>query len=333
MTNNENNKQNKILFEGVNMENEKMISEQPAVVQNEPQNTVEIKENAPKKKFRIGWFILSIVPVFATLVLQSLALTPFMLLATFDLIEAGADTSNTIDFADQLMKIYGEKYATYGLILYGIAAIVVFGIWYSKAYVKKNPKVSLKEVFGVKSVVAAVVSVVSLQFIIYAGMIAINALFPHAFDAYNNMMNSVGLGNDVLLTVVYGIILAPIAEELAVRGLSFGYLNKSGLKPVAAILVSALLFGFMHLNLVQGVYTFLFGVVLAFLRYKYRSVMISIVAHICFNFFGSYGIVLFEKLGFNETAFYILGAVSVAVLVFCFFIVKSDKKAFKGVAA
>ena len=94
------------------MENEKMISEQPAVVQNEPKNTVEMKENAPKKKFRIGWFFLSLVPIFATFVLQSLAQTPFMLLATFDLIESGADTSNTIDLADKLMKIYGEKYAT-----------------------------------------------------------------------------------------------------------------------------------------------------------------------------------------------------------------------------
>ena len=215
----------------------------------------------------------------------------------------------------------------------GVVALIVFAVWYLKAFVKKNPKASFKDVFGVKSVVASVLSVVALQFVIYAGMELIYAIFPHAFDSYNNLLNSVGFGNDVLMTVVYGVILGPVLEEFCVRGLTYGYLNKAGLKPATTIIISALLFAFMHLNLVQGVYTFFFGLLLAFLRYKYGSIKITILAHFCFNLFGSFGVDLLTKLGFTDVVFYILGAVSIAVVVFSFFIVKSDKKAFKGIAA
>lgn len=319
----------------ITMEIENSISEQQTVVHQETAANGNVKENAPKtKKFRIGWFFLALVPVVASISLQTLSQTPFMILASLELAGKGtSELANSAGFANDLMKIYAEKYVTFGLILYGVLALVAFGLWYYKSYVKKHPRVSVKEVFGVKSVVSSLGLLVALQFATLAAMTLILAFCPHAFDAYTKMMNDLGLGNDALLTIAYGIVLGPITEELCLRGLSYAYLERSGLKPAATIIITSLLFGFMHLNLVQGVYTFFFGAVLAYLRYKYGSIKITIFAHICYNALGTYGTPAFEKLGISNAVHYVIGGISLAVIVLCIALIKSDKKAVKGIAA
>lgn len=319
----------------ITMENENTISEQQTVVHQETAVIGNAKENTPKtKKFRIGWFFLALVPVIASFTLQSMAQSPFMLLASFELTKQGnTDITNTVGFTNDLMKIYSEKYATFGFILYGVLALVVFGIWYYKSYVRKHPKVPAKEVFSVKSVTGAIGITVALAFVYMAVITLILAFFPHALDSYAQMMESAGLGNDVLLTIAYVIILAPITEELCLRGLTYGYLEKSGLKPAATIVITSLIFGIMHLNLVQGIYAFIFGIALTYLRYKYRSIKISIFTHICFNLFGTYGFKLIDKMGLSNTIQYVIGGIALVVTVLCIALVKSDKKANKSIVA
>lgn len=319
------------------MENENNYLEQQTVVQQETAVTGNVKEVAPKtKKFRIGWFFLALVPVIATFTLQTSSQMPFMLLANYELYWTGktnSDIAGTLGNTTDVMKVYSEKYATFGLILYGIIALVVFGLWYYKSYVRKHPKIPAKEVFGVKSVISSLGLIVAVQFLYLAIVNLLLAFFPHIFDSYTKMMEAFGLGDKALLTIVYGIILGPIAEELCLRGLTYAYLERSGLKPAATIIISSLLFGIMHFNLVQGVYTFIFGIVLAYLRYKYGSIKITIFTHIAFNIFGIYGITAIEKLGISNTMQYVIGGISLIIVGLGIALIKSDKKANKGIAA
>ena len=151
-------------------------------------------------------------------------------------------------------------------------------------------------------------------------------------ENYSQLMESAGIVNNVFLTVVYAIILGPIIEELCLRGLSYGYLEKSGIKPLFVILISGILFGVMHLNLVQGIYASVLGFILGYIRYKYRTVRFVALVHILFNIMGTYGNVLVSKLDLSEGVSLILGGVSLFVLVFALVLINRDKKSFKGEA-
>lgn len=66
--------------------------------------------------------------------------------------------------------------------------------------------------------------------------------------------------------ICYGIV-APVAEELVFRGIIYGYLRRFA-EPAAAIGLSAGLFALYHGNIVQGIYAFVIGWVLAY-SYEY----------------------------------------------------------------
>lgn len=85
-----------------------------------------------------------------------------------------------------------------------------------------------------------------------------------------------------LLEILVVGILAPISEEFIFRGMIFETLCHYT-KPWAAGVVSALMFGVYHGNLVQGVYAFCIGCMLAFFCKRYGSLLAPIVAHITAN--------------------------------------------------
>lgn len=82
--------------------------------------------------------------------------------------------------------------------------------------------------------------------------------------------------------VVYNGIAAPIVEELLFRGALFRVLRRWISFPWAMI-ISAVVFGAYHGNLVQFVYAGICGVLLAYLSEKYDSIIAPIVSHMVMN--------------------------------------------------
>lgn len=73
-------------------------------------------------------------------------------------------------------------------------------------------------------------------------------------------------------------IVAPVFEELIFRGVILeGFLKRY--KPGYAILWSALLFGIMHLDPVQGSFAFIVGLLLGWVFWKTRSLFLCILLH------------------------------------------------------
>lgn len=77
---------------------------------------------------------------------------------------------------------------------------------------------------------------------------------------------------------------AAVVEELMIRGVLYGRLREI-MKAPLAILVSALIFGIFHGNIVQGVYAFLMGCFFAYLMERYKTIWIPILAHMSANSF------------------------------------------------
>ena len=300
---------------------------QPALQVTEAQPAAE----APKKKVRVGMIFLSIVPVAVLLAIQTITQVPFLIVASVD---AAMNNTSTDPFevADQLLKVFNGKYAAYAYLLYAVVGLIVFGIWYFKGFVKKNPKVGIKEVFGFKSILAVIGVVIGLQFLINAAFVLAFWVFPDTMNSYVELMKASGLMDNPLITILYGILLGPVLEELCLRGVCFGFLEKSNIKPFFIILISGILFGVMHMNLVQGIYASVLGFFLGFLRYKYRSLKITVVAHIFFNLMGTYGDQLISQLNLPEGGTLILGGLSLFVLVFTVMLINGDNKARKEAA-
>jgi len=80
-------------------------------------------------------------------------------------------------------------------------------------------------------------------------------------------------------------ILAPIAEEIAYRGLCLPYLRRGFALP-AAVIFQAALFGFFHGEKLQMIYAFAAGLILGVVFIICGSVWAPIIVHMVFNGIG-----------------------------------------------
>ncbi len=90
-------------------------------------------------------------------------------------------------------------------------------------------------------------------------------------------------------------ILTPVAEELVFRGLIFKRLREV-MSMKRAVLISALIFGIYHGNLVQAIYGGVLGALLAYAYEKYGSLKAPILGHMVLNLTS---VILSEAGGFS----------------------------------
>jgi hypothetical protein len=95
-----------------------------------------------------------------------------------------------------------------------------------------------------------------------------------------------------LLTLV---IVGPITEELLFREAIAGEMLHRGNNPWIAIIVSALAFSAMHLNLAQGLYALPLGIIFGIIYYKTGNIVLTSLLHILNN-----GIVAVQLYTMNE---------------------------------
>ena len=125
---------------------------------------------------------------------------------------------------------------------------------------------------------------------------------------------SVLSGGNIIMQWVSSILIAPVMEEMIFRGFVYTRL-KRGIPIWLAAILSALLFGAMHGNLLWSAYTCLFGVLLVWCFERYGSLAASILLHMAFNTAGE---MLFLLPALPAAVIWIAGALSfilVAVLL------------------
>ncbi|WP_027338599.1 CPBP family intramembrane glutamic endopeptidase [Halonatronum saccharophilum] len=96
--------------------------------------------------------------------------------------------------------------------------------------------------------------------------------------------------------IIFGLVLAPIFEEIIFRGIILEGLSTRHSKKVS-IVVSALLFSAYHFNLIQLLPTFILGLFLGYVYIKTRSVLVCIYAHFVYNIVP----VLLSQIDFGES--------------------------------
>lgn len=99
----------------------------------------------------------------------------------------------------------------------------------------------------------------------------------------------------VWLIFIVMVVLAPIVEEIIFRKVMIDRLSIYGDR--AAIIFSAVAFGFMHGNLYQFFYAALLGALLGYVYTSTRNVKYTIALHAVINFFGSIVVLGVTKVG------------------------------------
>ena len=77
-------------------------------------------------------------------------------------------------------------------------------------------------------------------------------------------------------------VFGPFSEEFVFRGIVFNSYKKDG-NALGAILLSALVFGFMHMNFNQAGYAFVIGIALAFIMIATDSIWAPMIMHFIIN--------------------------------------------------
>lgn len=87
----------------------------------------------------------------------------------------------------------------------------------------------------------------------------------------------------VFLSVVF---IGPLLEELMFRGVIFNIISKQ-FGNMLGVIFSGLIFGIWHMELIQSVYTALFGMALAIVYLVTKSIIFPFFCHFIYNFFGT----------------------------------------------
>ncbi|MGG2466406.1 CPBP family intramembrane glutamic endopeptidase [Paraclostridium bifermentans] len=137
-----------------------------------------------------------------------------------------------------------------------------------------------------KSMVSCICMI--LGFVLVKSVIISNwILYLHIVPSkniFNTYMQNATIINTIVISIQV-IIIGPIIEELIFRKILLGkLLEKFSNRPIKAIVYSALIFGIVHLNIIQGVAAFGGGIILGLIYYYTKSIKATIFAHILNNF-------------------------------------------------
>lgn len=100
-------------------------------------------------------------------------------------------------------------------------------------------------------------------------------------DEYSAATNVLG-DKITIVQVLAVIVMAPILEEIAFRGLIMKSLHR-GMPIAVALIIQSIMFGFMHGQLIWICYATFFGIILAIIKLRYKSLYPAIILHFMFN--------------------------------------------------
>ena len=191
-----------------------------------------------------------------------------------------------------------------------------------------------------KRIACVVVIGLSMQVVISYLCDGVLSLLPEVAADYSELVEETGMGDTNLLAVLTTVLGAPFCEEFLVRGVIFEFSLRAfnpqcrplwkrrrrasaqdgAMVPwaapsargiVAAIVLQAAIFGFMHMNWVQGCYAGAAGLIFGWVLVTTGKLRYTILLHFAFNA-GSY---LMGLLWFVNTPLDVVITVTIAGII------------------
>ena len=227
------------------------------------------------KKF--GWYLMSVVPLLVMLAVQ---VTVAVVMMLGWMIGAGPEGG---------MELYMENSIVLVMWMH-ILSLLITGLWYYLYVVLRQRRMGIPFAgqFTGRSFGYTVMLAFGAQFLIGILLTVWQLAAPEMIEAYNQMMEESGIAQTTFASVFATVILAPVGEEIIFRGLTIEYLKRAGARFWVINVIQALFFGIAHMNLVQGAYAFLLGLLCGYMTLRYRSLLAGIAVHFVFNAYGTF---------------------------------------------
>lgn len=210
---------------------------------------------------------------------------------------------------------YGED-AVVSTAAAALMATVCLGI----VYLRMKGAAPGRSTFGIRAGVWTMITGIGSCFFVN-NIIILTGLTSEAYEKANRLLYQPSLGIQI---VAIGVLI-PAAEEVIFRGLGYFRLRQR-LSWFWAALFSAIYFGWYHGNIVQGVYAFCIGLLLAGVFEAYYSLWAPVCLHVTANL----GSVLFTGLMPEELRLRIPAGIylmaSGAILILGIYKIREDVK-------
>ena len=178
-------------------------------------------------------------------------------------------------------------------LLYNVLFGCICVIWYFLRFVRKGDRGNVSQSrngIGITWSKLALISGSILALGIGVQCLAATAdrlmqvLFPEMAEFYRMISNGTIASGELVafVTAFCMIIIGPIAEEVAFRGLTLRYANQIFPFWIANI-IQAVLFGVAHMNPLQGIYCTVTGLILGYFYYRGGGLKYTILGHMFLN--------------------------------------------------
>lgn len=212
-------------------------------------------------------------------------------------------------------------------VISGILTVLVLYLVFKlrKKQVKQEWKLNH---FKIKDVALASVLAFSFSFLFalctYNTSMENSLMISKSVNFYNEIVPLLG----TIMMVANLLIIAPVAEEIALRGIVYTRVEKTT-NAVTAIIVSAILFGLMHFmagGIILVIGATIMALVFGYIFYKFKSLWVCIIAHAVANL---PDFILYNKPDISGGVYWILVIFLYVCLLQVYFSFKSQPKMIK----
>ena len=173
------------------------------------------------------------------------------------------------------------KYSYWGeILIYAVLILVFFTLYkllWRKEISEPRTATNFKDVLGSLVVGFGICGISGLWIMLAEQLPSLQ----RSVEAMNAGAENIAGGN-AFGTFMIAVIAAPVVEEILFRGIVLRSIRKFA-PAWGAILISSVLFGVYHLNIVQAVYATLMGIAAGILYEKKRNLLFPILVHFANN--------------------------------------------------
>ncbi|MCB2289249.1 CPBP family intramembrane metalloprotease [Clostridium sp. CS001] len=220
------------------------------VLRNIENGTTSIKKMGIVKTFLV--LLLSVL-------LETLGLIPITILNLFS--ESFGKAAPYIDFSLGILVKY--------------VVIVILLKWFSN----KTGEQKTKHHFGPRRFIYTALIIIAFR-MIFDNSLTLLISDITVPDFINDAFEELAVSPIILILSV--AVVAPVYEEVIFRGILLKGMSKK-INPAIALIISALFFALVHMNIPQGINAFLLGIVIGAIYLKTGSIYLSIFAHFTNN--------------------------------------------------
>ncbi len=190
-----------------------------------------------------------------------------------------ANVVYTLSHGQMDLTMWTHKHQLTITVVAWFIVCIIFWLMYRLNHQRFWLQTKLSKTVSVVTVIICIIGGIGMNLFVngFLWLLPLGELFPKYGQVIGNIIN-----RPFFITLLLAGIITPIMEEIFYRGILLGKLRQ-GFGIGVAVCIQALFFGIGHMNLVQGVYALIMGVLFGYVVIWTGSLYSSIVLHMVIN--------------------------------------------------